>query len=269
MTSDTFRHDALDLAFVDINRGGRPVVFQHGLCGDRAQIAEVFPDGPKYRRLTLECRGHGESQPGDPAGFSIATFADDVAAFTADRGITRAAVGGVSMGAAIALRLAVTRPDLVSALVLVRPAWTTDAGPRYMRPNLLVGELLARLPPTATRASFEASETARRLAAEAPDNLTSLRGMFVRQPIAITAALLRAISLDGPGVSPADLGALRIPTLIVATDRDHIHPMASATSLAGLIPGARMVEVIPKAIDRAAYAEGVRTAVDAFLLEIH
>ena len=35
---------------------GLPVVFQHGLGGNEAQIAEVFPDGDGYRRLTLECQ---------------------------------------------------------------------------------------------------------------------------------------------------------------------------------------------------------------------
>lgn len=262
-----FRRDGLALAYVDTAGSGRPVLFQHGLCGDRGQVAEIFPDGPGTRRITLECRGHGASPPGDPAVFSIATFADDLAALAAERSVTQAVVGGISMGAAIALRLAVTRPDLVEALILARPAWISDPAPANMHPNLLVGEVLARLPPDSARAAFEASQTARRLALDAPDNLTTLRAFFSRTPIAITAALLCAISTDGPGVSPADLARLRVPTLIIATDRDHIHPLSHAIALERLIPGARMVEIIPKGVDRARYVAGLREAIAAFLAE--
>ena len=56
---------------------GAPFVFQHGLCGDAAQAGEVFPTDMPLRRMTLECRGHGLSEPGDASLFSIATFADD------------------------------------------------------------------------------------------------------------------------------------------------------------------------------------------------
>ena len=43
-------------------------------------------------------------------------------------------VGGISMGAAIALRIAALRPDLVSALVLARPAWLDANGPENIQP---------------------------------------------------------------------------------------------------------------------------------------
>ena len=59
-------------------RRGPPVLFQHGLGGDAAQVAEVFPDAPPARRITLECRGQGGSSFGPPGRLSIATFADDL-----------------------------------------------------------------------------------------------------------------------------------------------------------------------------------------------
>ena len=91
---------------------GRPVVFQHGLCGDARQTLQAFPD--QGLLMTLECRGHGQSDATGP--YSIAVFADDVAALieTLDGPVI---LGGISMGAAIATRLAVIRPDLVRALI--------------------------------------------------------------------------------------------------------------------------------------------------------
>ena len=172
------------------------------------------------------------------------------------------------MGAAIATRLAVTRPDLVRALVLVRPAWVVDAAPENMAPNAEVGMLLASLPLDQARATFNASDTARRLEAEAPDNLASLKGFFNRQPQADTARLLTAISVDGPGITAADLRALRIPVLICGCAEDAIHPMEHARALAALIRHARLVELPAKSRDKAAHLAALAQAMTLFLKEI-
>src|SRR5689334_22476369 len=106
MSFATFERDGIELRYVDIGEGP-PVLFQHGLGGDAAQVAEVFPALPPSRRVTLECRAHGASQSGPLASLSIATFTDDVAALADRLGLGRAVAGGISMGSAIALRLAV------------------------------------------------------------------------------------------------------------------------------------------------------------------
>ena len=51
MRISEFRRDDATLRVVDSGLG-TPVVFQHGLGGDAAQVAENFPDGPAYRRPT-------------------------------------------------------------------------------------------------------------------------------------------------------------------------------------------------------------------------
>jgi pimeloyl-ACP methyl ester carboxylesterase len=250
---------------VEDSGDGMPVVLQHGLCGDAAQPAELFPADSGLRRITLECRGHGRSEAGDPEQFAIATFSDDVAALIETTGEAPVVLGGVSMGAAIALRLAVHRPELVGGLVLVRPAWVTAVGPDNMAPNAEVGGLLATLPAEEAKARFLASDTARRLGVEAPDNLASLTSFFSRADPKTTAALLERISADGPGVSKEQLRALRIPTLIVGHGRDTIHPFAHAERLSELIPHARLVRVTPKTDDRDRYVADIRAALAAFL----
>ena len=256
--------DGLALAWYDSGGPGTPVIFQHGLCGDVRQTAEAFPADPRFRQITLECRGHGASPPGAAEGFSIAAFADDVAALVDRLQLGRTIIGGISMGAAIALRLAVERPDLVRALAMVRPAWLDTAAPVNMAPNAEVGTLLARLPPAAARAAFEATATYRRLAEQAPDNLASLLGFFTREPVTVTAALLRVIATDGPGVDTAQLGKLRVPALVVGTARDAIHPWAMAQQLAARIPGATLIEITAKAVDKAKYVDDLHSALAAF-----
>jgi pimeloyl-ACP methyl ester carboxylesterase len=217
------------------------------------------------RRITLECRGHGGSEAGDPQAFSIATFAEDVMAAIEALDIAPLVIGGISMGAAIASRIAVLRPDLVAGLVLIRPAWLTQPDPETMRPNRLVGDLLSHHRPDEARARFAGSATAASLAQEAPDNLASLMSFFDRAPIDVTAALLTRISADGPGITDADLGAIRVPSLVLGQARDAIHPLALAKALADAIPGAAFAEITPKATDKRRYLGDLNAAITAFL----
>ena len=244
---------------------GLPVVFQHGLGGDEAQVAEVFPDGDGYRRLTLECRGQGGSPAGDPANYSIATFADDVLAFATQRGVERFVVGGISMGAAIALRIAAHHPERVIALVLARPAWLWHAAPANMQPYAEVAGHLRNPDARSALADFEASDTAHRLAREAPGNLDAMRKFLAVEDRQGLAALLLAISGDGPGVSEAEARSIAVPTLVLATGFDLAHPLAYAQSLAATIARAQLVEITPKATDAARYVTEFRAALPAFL----
>jgi pimeloyl-ACP methyl ester carboxylesterase len=247
------------LAGIDVGDG--PVLaFQHGLGGDEAQVAEVIPHG-LCRRLTLECRAHGLSQAGDPSRFSLATFADDILAFLDRRGVQRFAVGGVSMGAALALRIAVQNPARATALILGRPAWLWDRAPANMQPFVEVAHCLAR----GGREAFEASPTARALSVAAPDNLASLLKFFDRPDSAIASQLLNAIAIDGPGISETDLRELRLPTLVIGNAIDWVHPLDHAIKLAAVIPNARFVEITPKAANKPRHTEEFRAAVANFL----
>jgi len=254
----------LRLALHDDGGPGLPVVLQHGLCGDARQTSEAFPPDPAFRRLTLECPGHGDSPLAGEV--SIAAFAGHVAALIETLG-QPVALGGISMGAAIALRLAVQRPELVRALILIRPAWVTEDAPPNMAPNAEVGRLIATLPASEARSRFTDSPLAARLARAAPDNLASLIGFFDREPLAETATLLQRISADGPGVTPAELARITVPTLICATDRDLIHPPAHAGRLAALIPS-RLVDLPPKACDKPRHIAALHAALATFLKEI-
>ncbi|RVA20115.1 alpha/beta hydrolase, partial [Mesorhizobium sp. M7A.F.Ca.CA.002.05.1.1] len=208
------RDDAA-LRVFDTGQGRLPVVFQHGLGGDAAQVAQNFPDGPSYRRLTVECRAQGGSGAGSKRPFSIAMFADDVLAAADAAGLDRFVAGGISMGAAIALQLAVRHPDRVAGLVLVRPAWAFEAAPQNMRPYVEVAELIRSRPLSQARDIFAASATAARFRTEAPDNLASLLGFFARENAPVFAEVMQAIAEDGPGVTRAAAASLAFPTLVI------------------------------------------------------
>ena len=240
---------------------GLPIIFQHGLGGDEAQVADVFPDGEEFRRLTLECRGQGDSALGDPKQLSIATFADDILAFADFRHVKRFAIGGISMGAAIALRIAIRHPERVRALILARPAWLWSAAPENMKLFIEVASYLRQH----TIDDFEASTTAQRLAREAPDNLLSLKKFFSANDRAATASLLSAIAADGPGVSEAEVRAIAVPTLVIGHKIDVVHPLEFAQTLASRIAGSQFVEITPKATDKPRHVAEFRKHVAQFL----
>jgi pimeloyl-ACP methyl ester carboxylesterase len=258
------RDDAA-LRVFDTGQGRLPVVFQHGLGGDAAQVAQNFPDDPSRRRLTVECRAQGGSGAGSKRPFSIAMFADDVVAAADAAGIERFVAGGISMGAAIVLNLASRHPNRVLGLVLVRPAWAFDAAPQNMRPYVEVAELIRRLPLAEARDIFAASATAARFRKEAPDNLASLLGFFARENATVFAEVMQAIAKDGPGVTRAEAAGLAIPTLVIGSGIDLVHPLATAHELAATIPDAAFAEVTPKASDKDRHFTEIRAAIGGFL----
>lgn len=231
-----------------------PVLFQHGLGGDDAQAAGLFPTDAPFRRLTLECRGHGATEAVAP--YDFASYADDLTALMGGRAMV---AGGVSMGAALALRLAHLHPRQVRGLILVRPAW----GPGPARANLSFNTEAAAM--IAAGQPLAGSTLEARLR-DAPDNLASIRGFFARPAF---APILAAISADDPGLTDADIAALDMPALVLSAPRDLIHPQALAEELAALLPDAVHVVLPDKADDPAAHRAEASRAIAAFLERFH
>jgi pimeloyl-ACP methyl ester carboxylesterase len=114
---------AIDLAF-EVTGEGPPLVILHGLFGSARnwrRVARGLRD--HYRVYSLDLRNHGES-PWDST-MSYEAMADDVRAFIEAEGIAGAAVLGHSMGGKAAMALALARPELVGALIVVDVAPVT------------------------------------------------------------------------------------------------------------------------------------------------
>ena len=205
--------DGCVLAYEDAGIG-LPVVWQHGLGADRRQPAEVFPNIEGIRRVTLECRGHGESELGDPAKLSITQFASDLVALLDHLAIEKAVLGGISLGAALSMRLAATVPSRVTALILARPAWVGEAAPSTMRPYVLVAEYLKAFGREEGLRKFLSSKVHAEVERISPDNAASLSSFFSRHNEQSTIELLSRIAKDGPGLSRHDIATIRTPTLV-------------------------------------------------------
>ena len=201
--------DGCHLAY-EVAGQGPAVLWQHGLGATSAQPAEVFPDG--FTRITLLCRGHDGSDLGDPALLSIAQFAADALALMDHLGLQSLPMGGISLGAAIALRLAVTHPDRVQALILARPAWVDYPAPRTMQSYAEVARLLAGHGEIG-RALFQSGQIYRDLGLASPDNAASLVSFFTRPQPDTTVALLQA---------GCDVSAPAVQSLMWATGASNV-----------------------------------------------
>ena len=102
---------------------GTPFLFLHGLGGGIGQIKGTFIETPGIQLITINQQGHGGSGVSwDTFGFDA--LADDAVALLDHLGIETAVIGGISMGAAVSVNIAVRYPERVKALLLIRNAWT-------------------------------------------------------------------------------------------------------------------------------------------------
>jgi pimeloyl-ACP methyl ester carboxylesterase len=119
--------EGLDRAMVNgvtlpyLDRGdGPPVLLIHGGGPDMRTLEGVAADlVDDYRVITYNRRGYADA---GPVATTWVEHREDAAALLEHLGVTGAAVVGFSAGGIPALDLAVERPDLVGALVLVEPA---------------------------------------------------------------------------------------------------------------------------------------------------
>jgi pimeloyl-ACP methyl ester carboxylesterase len=223
--------------YYEVHGSGPGVLFVHGSGGHHAawwQQVAVLQE--QYTVITVDLRGFGNTRwesehdtrafPGD-----IIAVLDAVAA---SGGPSRAVLVGQSIGAAAALRAALSRPDRASGVILAHSL----GGLRDPELAALVG---------ADRAAAEKLPVLDRLLTPAfrasrPDMAFLFRQMGTFNTA--TMADLRNLNSDGPTV--AELRAAPFPVLLLAGEKDAVLSPATVRRAGELLGGAR-VEVVPGA----------------------
>src|SRR2546426_1164680 len=105
---------------VEVEGSGPVVVLGHGFGGSaRNFLPQARALQTRYRVVRFDARGHARSgAPDDPRANGPEAFVGDLARVLDRVGAERAVVGGLSMGAGVALRFALAHPDRVDGLVL-------------------------------------------------------------------------------------------------------------------------------------------------------
>jgi pimeloyl-ACP methyl ester carboxylesterase len=265
-----FEHDGLH--FHDRSEGdGVPVVWQHGLGSDVDQTFGLLEETPGRflggaRFLGFDARGHGQTRPlGDEGRIGIAHSADDLRAFLDRRGIAQAVIGGISMGAAIALNFAVRHPGRVLGLVLSRPAWLDQPLPENLRIFTRIAEYIRAHGAVEGKRRFLESAEFAALKAEAPDSAQVVINHFDDPRAEECVVRLERIPRDAPSRDRGEWRAISVPTLVLANRQDPIHPWELAETLALIIPGAEFREITSKSVDLDRHAGDVRYHLRQFL----
>ncbi|MBA3704295.1 MAG: alpha/beta fold hydrolase, partial [Rubrobacteraceae bacterium] len=247
--------------------GGRPFVFQHGLGGDVSQPFGVFSPPPGIRLLSLDCRGHGETYPlGSAQKLSFSSFADDGAALMDRLGFERAVVGDISMGAEVALNLALRHPKRTAGLGLSRPAWLDSPMPGNLKAYPVVAQLLREHGVELGREHFEGTEEYAELERAAPGAGCSLASSQFGRPRAREfAAVLESLAGDAPGGDQAQWREVRVSALVLASWQDPTHPHSYAEILARTLPSARLAELTPKTKSEESHGGDTQAAIAGFL----
>lgn len=216
---------------------GHPVILLHGLMatGELWYQQEGLTAGD-HQVIVPDLRGHGGSdKPAD--GYAMEDFASDIDAVLSAMHVERADVVGWSMGAAIAMHYAASRPFRVDRLVLLSgtPMMVNREGFEHALP---FGALRPLLHGLATDYPAAAEEYAQLVGT--PESDAAVVDFLSHMALQSNgASALAAILGVGCGDHRAAAAKVSAPALVVHGNQDLSVPLAAGRWVAEHIPGAK------------------------------
>ena len=231
---------AVDVSYTVDGPADAPVVVLSNSLGATRGMwdPQVPPLAERYRVVTYDTRGHGES-PSPSGPWSLDDLVDDLAALLDRVGAPRAHVAGLSLGGMIAMRLAAREPGRVDRLALLCTSAKTEPQ------GFLDRAAAARSGGTASLApAVVARWLTPGFAAEHPDLVARLEGMIAAaddEGYAKCCEIVAGIDLR------VDLARITAATLVVSGADDPALPPDHQRLIADGISGAELVTVTPAA----------------------
>ncbi len=209
-------------------RHGTPVIFIHGAGGNGLLWGPVVAAlKPALSTVVVDLPGHGGSD--GPGLVSVSAYAESCATLLTEIGACPAVIVGHSMGGGVALALALAHPDLARALVLV------DSGARLrVAPAVLEGLDTDYEAAVGVFAAFACGPHLPVSATQSCENALRRTG---KSTLAGDLAACNEFDVR------ADLGKIRVPTLVICGEDDALTPLKYARYLADAIEGATLLTV--------------------------
>lgn len=233
------RINDIQMAYTDSGIG-RPVVLIHGYPFNRSlwneQLAVL---STSYRVIAPDLRGFGESDASDgPA--TMNRMAQDVALLMEHLGITRATIGGLSMGGYVALAFYKQFPSRVRALVLADTRAQADTEEakqtRAQHAEKALTEGMAGIADLMLPKLLRPETVSKR-----PEVVKSLRDMMLKTKPEGAAAALRGMAERDDQTDL--LSQISVPALILVGAEDAITPVADSEKMHDAIAGSRLVVI--------------------------
>ena len=237
-----FTLNGLNLA-VEVKGEGPAVLFIHGYPHDRSVWAHPMAELEGFKRIALDLRGMGESDAPD-LGYSIETYAGDLAALLDTLGIEETVLCGLSMGGYVAFEFLRRWRRRVRGLVLMDTRAEADS-PEARRGRDAAAATARESGAAALAATLLPGMLSPATLAGSTDVVDRVRAMMASTPVSGIVGALGAMRdrSDSTDLLPALAG---LPTLVVVGEDDTLIPPAQARAMADAIPGATL-EVIPGA----------------------
>jgi pimeloyl-ACP methyl ester carboxylesterase len=226
------------IGFDEYGEGDRPIVLVHGLLMNRHMFDHLGPALAKRgnRVVCVDLLGHGRSdQPDDLRLYSMPLFAEQVVALLDHLGLERAVVGGTSLGANVALELAVRHPGRVEGLFIEMPVLDNAlAAVAAIFSPILLGLRLGR----------PAVELSSRLASLLPRTnfLLDIGIDWARRRPGPSIAVLEGLLLGETAPGREQRVLIEQPALVVGHPRDPLHPFSDSGMLIDELRRAQLVE---------------------------
>jgi len=216
---------------------GAPVVLVHGLADDHRAWRRVVAPLMLTRRVVLyDLRGHGGSPLGDADG-SLAQLGADLVEVLDDAGLDRAVIAGFSLGGTIAMRAAIDAPERVAALALVGTSSRVNKAARGWYEERAA--MVERDDPELRKTLDGDTEDVYRNRPEEIEAGLRIRRESTADPRGFANACLAMASLNERSLDD-ELGAIGVPTVILAGDADQHCPPRASEIIAEKIPGGTM-----------------------------
>lgn len=262
-----FNFDGIEFNYEDDNNGGTPFIFLHGLGGDTGQTMGVMKKTNGIRRIAIDFRGHGRTISfGSPAKFSFDQFAKDVLALADYLELGTFMIGGISTGAGVALKLILDYPDRVTKLVLSRPAWEDKPQIEEIQEAFrTIYEILVDDSIVDKKAAFRKTKIYQKMDKLAHYAGETLSGQFDYEHAKETAEKLLRIPRDCPNKNRNEWRNIRVPTLILASKQDPLHPFEYGGLLNQYIENSEFKELTPKEVSGIKHNEESYKYISGFL----
>ena len=228
---------------VRVRGAGQPLLLLHGFTGRGTSWgAHAAAFAQRSQVITVDLPGHGRSGTADPGRTTVERTVDDLATILRRLAATPADVLGYSLGARIALRLAVGHPAVVARLVLESPSAGLETE-RERRARRAADETLAgrieRDGIEAFVAGWERNPVFATHDALAPAAAARQRSIRLRNDPHGLAASLRGAGQGTMEPLHDHLAGITAPTLVIAGALDAIG-RPRAERVARGIPDARL-----------------------------